>query len=441
VEQNKQLTEPQSLQAEITRIIFAQLPINNLAVLINATIIILILWKSTPVNTLFTWLGINLLVGALRMVMLYLYRKKRSLEDNQKWLKLFLSSTFLAGLAFGSAGIFLFHPELFEYQVFVYFVLGGMVAGSSGTYAIKRRMFFIYSIPVFAPATIHFFIKGGIIDVAMGAMGVLFFSIMVVTVLRMHKVTLTSLTLSYENKELIASLREEKHQTEKLNEELKEMSLKDPMTGLQNRRFFLEIIKPEAVNFTAQLNFSRKKNDKRRVDPFVIYGIFLVDIDHFKHVNDTYGHDSGDLVIKQFSHILTDAVRADDLVVRWGGEEFLVILRKTEYEFLFTFSERLRKTVQDTPFTITTGETISKTCSVGFVPYPFLDGEPSVMDVEQAINVADRALYYAKKRGRNKSVGVFPCNEKPLNETGIKKILDSFEQAVTDHDILVKSWG
>jgi diguanylate cyclase (GGDEF)-like protein len=441
VEQNKQIPESQSLQAEITRIVFTQLPINTLAVLINAIIIVIILWKSIPKMTLFIWIGVNLFVSLLRMSSYYMYRNKSSGIDEKRWLNLFLIGTFLGGVAFGSAGVFLFHPELFKYQVFVYFVLGGMVAGSSGTYAIKRGAFFLYSIPVFIPATIHFFIKGGDVGVAMGLMGFLFYSIMIVTVLRMNKVTITALTLSYENKSLVASLREEKQQTEKLNDELREMSLKDPMTGLQNRRFFLEIIKPEAVNFTTQLRFAKENSNKRKESPHIIYGIFLVDIDHFKRVNDTYGHDSGDMVLKQFSNILTDAVRTDDLVVRWGGEEFLVILRKTEYEFLFTFSERIRKTVQETPFKLSTGKTINKTCSVGFVPYPFVDGKPSIMDVEQTINVADRALYYAKNRGRNKSVGVFPCIEKPLDDSRIKKILDTFEQAVTDNDILLKTWG
>jgi diguanylate cyclase (GGDEF)-like protein len=448
VEQEKEhLPASNGIENEITRLIYAQLPVNVLAVFINASVIVFILRNVLSFTPLAIWYGVNVGLSLVRLGMSFFYKKQsHSAKHSQRfWRLLFNSGTLLAGLAFGSAGIFLFPPDNFAYQVFVYLVLGGMAAGSSGTYAVNKGIFLLYSIPVFFPGTIHFFSMGGEIRTAMGALGLLFYLILFITVLRMHKITINSLTLDFENFHLIEKLKKEKQQTEALNEELREMSLKDPMTGLQNRRFFLEIIKPEAVSFSTQLSFASKETEKRKDSFTPIYGVFLIDIDHFKRVNDTYGHDSGDTVLKQFSRILNQSVRAEDLIVRWGGEEFLVILRRAETGQLFTFAERVRQTVANTGFKIagneTENETISKTCSIGFTSYPFNSFQPAALTVEQSITLADRALYFAKNQGRDLSAGVFAREDIDLDTKTVTAILDTFHAAAADGLIRLKTWG
>lgn len=437
VKRGAALSAVDSLDVEVTRLIYKQLPMNALATVINGTILLLVLWKAVSPQPLIVWFAANLAISVLRLIGFLFYKKRFSGEesDNNKWLNWFTAGTLVAGMTFGSAGVFLFSGD-FAYRVFVYFVLGGMLVGSAGTYAIKKRLFLIYAIPVFFPGTVHFFLMGGDINLAMAGMGVLFFGIMFVTVLRIHKVTINSIELTIRNAALIASLREEKQQTEKLNEDLKEMSLKDPMTGLKNRRFFLEVIKPEAANYSTQLAYGKTNADGRKIRRLGVYGIFLVDIDFFKRVNDTYGHDAGDMVLKFFGQLLTDEVREADLIVRWGGEEFLMVLRETGEEFLTSFSRRLREKVQDTPFPIGNGKTISITCSLGYVPYPFSIRQPGVLGVEDAITLADRALYYAKNNGRNLGVGVYPgdCfhDNYKISDIDINKTAAVFEQAEKD---------
>lgn len=432
----KQNTE-ELLEMEVTRLLYQQLPLNTMAAVGNGVIIVLVLWKAVAHMPLLIWFAVNALVALSRIVLLNFYRKRfaNGESGNKKWLYWFAAGSLLAGLAFGSAGAFLFSSE-FAYRVFVYFILGVMLAGSSGTYAIKRKIFLVYALPVFLPATVHFFLMGGDINLAMSGMGVLFFAVMMITVFRMHKVTVNSIKFTIRNNALIASLRKEKKQTELLNEELKEMSLKDTMTGLKNRRFFLEVIKPEAANYSSQLAYGEGNGEGRKFRLPGVYGIFLVDIDFFKRVNDTYGHDAGDIVLKSFGQLLTHEVREADLVVRWGGEEFLMVLRETGEEFLTAFSLRLREKIQDTPFPIGNGKTISITCSLGYVPYPFSTREPKALGVEDAITLADRALYYAKNNGRNLGVGIYPgecfhTNYK-ISDIDIDKTSAIFEQAQKD---------
>jgi len=128
-------------------------------------------------------------------------------------------------------------------------------------------------------------------------------------------------------------------------------------------------------------------------------------------------------------------LRFDDLVIRWGGEEFLIILKRTDKQFLYSFSERLRKKVESTKFRLANDKEISKACSIGFVSFPLSAEFPKAFNCEQAITIADHALYYAKNHGRNISVGV-SCNENiKLDETAVKTILYSFDKAISENYI------
>jgi diguanylate cyclase (GGDEF)-like protein len=130
-----------------------------------------------------------------------------------------------------------------------------------------------------------------------------------------------------------------------------------------------------------------------------------------------------------------EIVRFDDLAIRWGGEEFLILLRKTDKPFLFFFSERLRKKVESTKFRLANGKEISKTCSIGFVSFPFSPEFPRAFNCEQAITIADQALYYAKNHGRNMSVGISIKENIKLDETAAKTILNSFDKAISENYI------
>lgn len=125
----------------------------------------------------------------------------------------------------------------------------------------------------------------------------------------------------------------------------------------------------------------------------------LLDVDHFKKVNDTHGHPAGDQVLREVARRCQILVRASDLIGRWGGEEFLVMTPETALDGGSTLGERLRRAVADTPVILDTGERIHVTISVGIAEYTAADA-----DLASLLRRADMALYRAKANGRNRVV-------------------------------------
>ena len=192
---------------------------------------------------------------------------------------------------------------------------------------------------------------------------------------------------------------------EEANQALKETSMVDPMTGLKNRRF-LDLSMPEEL---ARVNRQWRRPgplDRSRVAANVDLLFYMVDLDHFKLVNDTYGHAAGDAVLCQASAALRGACRESDIVVRWGGEEFLIMARNADRQFAEVLAQNLLAAVGNKVFDLGHGVTIRKTCSIGFTAYPVLADRPEDVSWEEAVDLADRCLYAAKLSGRNGWVGV-----------------------------------
>lgn len=170
---------------------------------------------------------------------------------------------------------------------------------------------------------------------------------------------------------------------QKQNVELQEMAFIDPLTGAMNRRKFDELSQEElnrSIRYKSELSF------------------LMLDIDHFKNINDTYGHDVGDEVLKHFSSICLDMARSLDIVARVGGEEFVVMLRETDSKGAFIFAERFREKIFASELKID-GNIIKYTLSVGIASRYEDDNE-----VKAILQRADKALYEAKNSGRNRSI-------------------------------------
>ena len=135
---------------------------------------------------------------------------------------------------------------------------------------------------------------------------------------------------------------------------------------------------------------------------------YFLDVDHFKQLNDRAGHAAGDQVLVEIAGRLREAVRDTDAVLRWGGEEFLIVSRWTDRRTGEVLAERLLDAVAGAPFAIGPGAGARVTCSVGWAPYPWRLESPEAVHYEQVMSLADRALYLAKREGRNRAVGVLP---------------------------------
>lgn len=177
------------------------------------------------------------------------------------------------------------------------------------------------------------------------------------------------------------------------NLRLEEASQTDPLTGLRNRRYL-------ATQIPADIAFYDREA-VRRGTPGEVMVFALVDIDHFKAVNDRHGHAAGDRVLQQFAQVLGQLVRTGDYVARWGGEEFLIVFRPMQNRNIPILGERIRDAIARHRFAVGTDEPLSLTCSVGLVECPLFRDARGNLGWEQVVELADRALYYVKNHGRN----------------------------------------
>ena len=183
---------------------------------------------------------------------------------------------------------------------------------------------------------------------------------------------------------LQTELRRREAELSDFNHRLRVMAETDGLTGLDNRRHIEERLQ-EFFDHATRLN-----------EPL---SVVMCDLDKFKSVNDTYGHQAGDAVLQQFAAILKATAREIDRVGRYGGEEFLCLLPGTVLDAAVTFAERVRKEVEGHAYTFE-GGTIHRTASFGVAGWP----HPSVNSPDELVKAADDALYVAKESGRNKVV-------------------------------------
>jgi diguanylate cyclase (GGDEF)-like protein len=199
----------------------------------------------------------------------------------------------------------------------------------------------------------------------------------------------------------------------KVNERLRFSSEHDPLTGLSNRRYFNEQVL--AVE------------GSRPVGGCVL----LADLDHFKRINDTYGHPAGDAVLAAMSQRLSAALRVDDKLVRWGGEEFLAVLEPMTPSQADSTAERLLQAVRSEPV-MWNGQSIRCTISIGYANFP-MAGSATDITLDSAISLVDKALYVAKRRGRDRACLIKVVSAR--NETELTSISSEFESAARDRRI------
>jgi diguanylate cyclase (GGDEF)-like protein len=202
-------------------------------------------------------------------------------------------------------------------------------------------------------------------------------------------------------------------QHRRLNQELRrtnlvleEASLTDPMTGLRNRRYFSATIESDVSQALRSHADGRDSHTRDLV-------FYLIDADNFKEVNDQYGHDVGDKVLVEMAHRLSSSIRHSDVLVRWGGEEFLIVSRYTDRAEAELLAQRVLAAVADTPFNMVgSDETMYRTCSLGWAAFPWFLDNPRAISYEEVLTLADRGLRQAKRAGKNRAVGILPASGK-----------------------------
>ncbi len=194
--------------------------------------------------------------------------------------------------------------------------------------------------------------------------------------------TIEKVRLLHDNKLLLSRLHKHNDELQNMNRVLQELAVKDGLTGLYNHRYFHEAI---AIEHARARRYQRQ------------YSLLFVDVDQFKHYNDTHGHPQGDELLKTLADLLIRRLRQSDTAARYGGEEFVLILPETTKQNAILAANNLRQLVADHPFPGRECQPDGKiTISIGLANFPKDGDQPRIL-----IDKADQALYQAKKTGRN----------------------------------------
>lgn len=336
--------------------------------LIAAFVYTNILWSQVDHDLLFVWLSAIAISSFIRLFLFLAYRRKNPHgQDVLKWEAPYYVTLMLSSAIWGVGVVFLSYKLPFLYQVITYFILMGM-AGSALTVYSAIRYFSVSTVTVILmPVTVWFMFLDQDLAQMMSLLGIIF----ILSAFRATGVLSDTLHFSY----MLT------HALSRAKEEAEKLASIDMLTEINNRRAFTELAK-------AQIEYCKRHE-------YPVSAIVL-DVDHFKDINDKYGHASGDVALKYLSKILQSLTRPSDIIGRIGGEEFAILLTSTDINDAVTVAEKLKNWVADNPVHIE-DEYFSMTISVGVT-------SDESYDFETLLKNADQAMYKAKAAGRNQVV-------------------------------------
>jgi diguanylate cyclase (GGDEF)-like protein len=189
----------------------------------------------------------------------------------------------------------------------------------------------------------------------------------------------------------------------KTSQILQEASVTDPLTGIRNRRFFEAAVPAEASGVLRVYASPTYTPDRDLI-------FYVIDLDNFKEVNDRYGHAVGDKLLIEVTRRISAVTRKSDMLVRWGGDEFLIVSRASDRAEASVFASRILQAVGNKESYVICGHRISQTCSIGWAAFPWNPDLPGNVPVEAVLGLADRAAYEAKAAGKNRAIGVAPSS-------------------------------
>lgn len=212
--------------------------------------------------------------------------------------------------------------------------------------------------------------------------------------------------------ELELEVESRTEELQEVNEQLMSASVTDQLTGLHNRRYLNNIVEQQCAAVFREFEQTMVAGTANAESgPRLFFLMF--DLDGFKPINDNYGHDAGDKVICQVSELLRVVCRKSDTVIRWGGDEFLVMGKVEEVEEVQLLAERIRSKIAGFGFDIDLKQKMHLSCSIGYSMYPFSHHYPDSLSWEQVHLLADNALYKSKDAGRNQWTGMLQSEEMP----------------------------
>ena len=351
-------------RAEQIALVFDLLPGAILASLGVASLLAWGLAGYVPRGWLYLWFASVLLISGVRLLTLFAWRRT-SAPTSPHWVWHLYVGAGVAGLTWGMAGFLLFPPES-SAQLLITFALAGVATGGMTTLGILPRAYAAFLLAVVLPLSARLFMQQTETYTLMGLMTLVFISFLLTASHRIYLAYAESQRLRYDNEDL----------SEK-QDALATAAITDALTGAYNRNM---------------LNAALPSEMERARRYGLPLALILLDIDHFKHINDSYGHQVGDQALVGITKRICTQLREADLLFRWGGEEFLVLAPNINLAAAYQVADRMRREIEQSP--IDPAGTI--TCSFGCSEFQVNDTQDSF------IKRADAALYHAKENGRNR---------------------------------------
>jgi diguanylate cyclase (GGDEF)-like protein len=357
---------------------YGQLPIALVVNLVIGLILTVILWGAVDKATLVAWWALLAAVTAVRYTMLSAFRNasRGPRAELNRWRSYFLIGACAAGIVWGLGGVFLFHPSSFSYQVFLAFVLGGMVAGALPLLSSVEHAYACFAIPAVLPASLQMLAVGDRVHLTMGLMMLIFGIAMLASSAQVQRLFRESHDL---RRQLTSSLE--------AGEALQQLLRLDELTGIANRRLFEEALAKE---------WRRAQRDGDTL------AVITADIDYFKEYNDRYGHVAGDRCLIEVAQSMQRALyRPGDVAARIGGEEFAFLLPGTTLHGARSVAELIRRRILSLELPHASSMVADRvTVSLGVAS----SDQDSISSAEDLLCASDAALYEAKRQGRNQVV-------------------------------------
>ena len=361
-------TVEEHIRAETVRAVFQQALLAPILTVLVAGLVAAALWRASAHGRLLVWLGVIVALSLARLAVILAYRRRNPVPARMiAWERAFVLTLVGVSLAWGVGGAMLLPVDSLAHEAIIYFFLIGIAGGAVASYSVHPTACLLCLVSLMVPVTLRFALLDVIELRAMAAAGVMY---------------------------LVASIRATRNygafwrRTFQLSWDLQQahtlahtLSRTDELTGLNNRRAFTELC-------------GRALEQARRYARPL--SLVMLDIDHFKQVNDTYGHAAGDRVLQALAEAIRGTAREADIAGRLGGEEFAVMLPETGGVEATTLAERLRTVVAGLRVPHDNA-TITFTCSLGLATR---NDDVAVLDT--LLNRADQALYRAKNSGRNR---------------------------------------